>query len=279
MRRKSIGEILRETRLDTGIGLREMQKRTNIQVKYLQALEYNDFDAIPDERYIRSFLERYANELDLDSSILLEAFDHGALVAYEEEFEGEDEKSRRSSRKGRSYRTFSSFLPLIYLILLALVIILFITFVIYTRTRQNWTSPSVSGSSYSVVKETSTSLSTTESSSSQSSTSPSSESVSMVTQMDGTQMTVTVSGSKGSLPVSISGKNTTSWISLSGTELSDGVVISSENPQVTTTLPETIQSATLVIGVTEGVTVNIAGQPLDISRFPNDQPATILIQK
>ncbi len=48
MRQKSIGEVLRSARESRSWNLIDVQRMTKIQAKYLQALEYNDFEYIPD---------------------------------------------------------------------------------------------------------------------------------------------------------------------------------------------------------------------------------------
>ena len=90
MRQKSIGEVLRSARESRSWNLIDVQRMTKIQAKYLQALEYNDFEYIPDSNYIESFLVTYADALELDSAVLLDAYKKNSLVIYYEEGEEEE---------------------------------------------------------------------------------------------------------------------------------------------------------------------------------------------
>lgn len=87
---KSIGEVLRSARESRSWNLIDVQRMTKIQAKYLQALEYNDFEYIPDSNYIESFLVTYADALELDSAVLLDAYKKNSLVIYYEEGEEEE---------------------------------------------------------------------------------------------------------------------------------------------------------------------------------------------
>lgn len=267
MRQKSIGEVLRAARESHGWSLTEIQRMTNIQVKYVQALEYNDFDSIPDQTYTRSFLQRYAEVLDLDASILLDAYDTNSLVVYYEAGEemDSDVELRRNVKKKKPK---TSYLPLVYLLLAATFIFIFVTYIVASRIQNQATTPS--STSYSVVSETSTSLSSssTEETPASSSTVPSSSQSSspkLTATGSGSNLAVTVSGVQSPIEVRLSVTTATSWISLTDTDIASGVVLSPENTSVTATIPEGVTTATLTLGVVQGVTVTIAGQNLDTS--------------
>lgn len=57
-------------RIDTG----EVELRTKIRAKYLRAMENEEWDLLPGEVYVRSFLRTYADFLGLDSRALLDEF-------------------------------------------------------------------------------------------------------------------------------------------------------------------------------------------------------------
>lgn len=57
-------------RIDTG----EVEQRTKIRAKYLRAMENEEWDLLPGEVYVRSFLRTYADFLGLDSRALLDEF-------------------------------------------------------------------------------------------------------------------------------------------------------------------------------------------------------------
>lgn len=278
MRQKSIGEVLRVTRENQGLEFAELQRLTKIQVKYLQALEYNDFDYIPDKEYARSFLKRYADVLELDSEVLLDAFDHNTLVAYYEAGEEDDSIGQLSRKsKGKTHKKRKNYLPLIYLLLIATAILVFVTYVVYTRVQHQ--IDQTTASSYSVVNSSSTESSTTSSTTSSSSTSSSSTttpSSQLSVTGGGDTLEATLSGQTEATEITLSVTDVTSWISVSETDLAGGVVLSAESPSVTTTIPQGTTSVTITLGVVQGVTVTVAGQNLDTSALTS-QTGTITL--
>lgn len=70
-----IGATLRQAREEQGFSLKDMHKKTNIQVDYLQALEAEKFDQLPSPFYTRGFLRAYAKSLKLDAAYLLELYE------------------------------------------------------------------------------------------------------------------------------------------------------------------------------------------------------------
>lgn len=279
MKQKSIGEVLRSARESRSWNLIDVQRMTKIQAKYLQALEYNDFEYIPDSNYIESFLVTYADALELDSAVLLDAYKKNSLVIYYEEGEEEELSTELKRRyKLRKKNKKDSFLPLFYLLLAAGLMIIFVTFVIHSRMKQislfsnQSTSYSVTRqvtNSSSSIASTSTSGNVIEesSSNSSSSTSSSTTSASEMIQLTGSGESISATVSKFTYPIDITvtADNTTSWISLSDTTLSGGVTLTPDNPSATTKIEEGVSSATLVLGVVKGVTITIGGQKLDTS--------------
>lgn len=66
-----IGSSLREARRRRGVGLADASAATMIRVRYLEALEHERVDALPEGPYQRSFLREYAEYLGLDGDILV----------------------------------------------------------------------------------------------------------------------------------------------------------------------------------------------------------------
>jgi len=69
----SLGEHLRNCRETSGLSLAEVAKATGISVKYLSAIEGNNFNELPGEVYAKNFLRVYTKYLDLncDESLAL----------------------------------------------------------------------------------------------------------------------------------------------------------------------------------------------------------------
>ncbi|HFR3843016.1 TPA: cytoskeleton protein RodZ [Streptococcus suis] len=275
MRQKSIGEVLRTAREGRSWTFVDLQRITKIQAKYLQALEYNDFDFIANSDDVQSILKAYAEALELDADVLLDAYETNSLVKYYED--GEEEL--RSSELKRSYkvrkRKKNSYLPLIYLLLATGLIIIFVTYIVHSRL-QNRASITPTTTSYSIVEQSvSEASSGTETSSTEQAQSNSTSSSSSVTE------NVTISGSGSNIvatlktvtypvEVTVTAKNTTSWISLSDTLLEGGVTLTPDNPTVTTTVEDGVTSTTLILGVVKGVEVTVGGQKLNLSALTAD---------
>jgi helix-turn-helix protein/uncharacterized protein DUF4115 len=69
-----IGPTLREARIRHKIDLTEIEERTKIRVRYLRALENEEWDLLPGPTYTRSFIRTYALSLGLDGERLADDF-------------------------------------------------------------------------------------------------------------------------------------------------------------------------------------------------------------
>ena len=69
-----IGARLREARMRAKIDINEVEVRTNIRAKYLRAIENEEWDLLPGEVYVKSFLRTYGSYLGLDTRQLLDDF-------------------------------------------------------------------------------------------------------------------------------------------------------------------------------------------------------------
>ncbi|HEM3438681.1 helix-turn-helix domain-containing protein [Streptococcus suis] len=281
MRQKSIGEVLRTAREGRGWTFVDLQRITKIQAKYLQALEYNDFDFIANSDDVHSILRAYAEALELDADVLLDAYETNSLVKYYED--GEEEL--RSSELKRSYkvrkRKKNSYLPLIYLLLATGLIIIFVTYIVHSRL-QNRAPITPTTTSYSIVEQSvseassGTETSSTEQAQSNSTSSSSSATENVTISGSGSNIVATLKTVTYPVEVTVTAKNTTSWISLSDTLLEGGVTLTPDNPTVTTTIEEGVTSTTLVLGVVKGVEVSVGGQKLDISALTADTGSVTL---
>ena len=64
---ESLGNKLKTAREERGLSLDFVSNETNISVRYLQALEREDFSPFPGETYARGFLKGYGEFLDLNT--------------------------------------------------------------------------------------------------------------------------------------------------------------------------------------------------------------------
>ena len=69
-----IGETLRDARSRRKLGLSEVEAAIKIRVRYLQAIENEEWDALPGGAYTRGFIRTYAAYLGLDGERLAEDY-------------------------------------------------------------------------------------------------------------------------------------------------------------------------------------------------------------
>ncbi len=72
---KELGDLLRRSREELGLSLEDVQTITCIQRRYLEALEREQFEELPDPVVGRGFLRSYASVLKLDPEVLVGMFD------------------------------------------------------------------------------------------------------------------------------------------------------------------------------------------------------------
>ncbi|ETE00703.1 helix-turn-helix domain-containing protein [Streptococcus pneumoniae] len=259
MRKKTIGEVLRLARINQGLSLDELQKKTEIQLDMLEAMEADDFDQLPSPFYTRSFLKKYAWAVELDDQIVLDAYDSGSMITYEEVDVDEDELTgRRRSSKKKKKKT--SFLPLFYFILFALSILIFVTYYVWNYIQTQPEEPSLSN--YSVVQSTSSTSSVPHSSSSSSSSIESAISVSG----EGNHVEIAYKTSKETVKLQLAVSDVTSWVSVSESELEGGVTLSPKKKSAEATVA-TKGPVTITLGVVKGVDLTVDNQTVDLSKL------------
>ncbi|MGA2012346.1 MAG: helix-turn-helix domain-containing protein [Solirubrobacteraceae bacterium] len=69
-----IGARLREARMRAKIDINEVELRTKIRAKYLRAIENEEWDLLPGDIYVKSFLRTYGDYLGLDTRQLLDDY-------------------------------------------------------------------------------------------------------------------------------------------------------------------------------------------------------------
>jgi hypothetical protein len=66
-----IGDTLSEARTRRDVDLEEIHAATGVRPRYLRAIEQEDWDALPEEFYARSFIRKYAQYLEVDPDPLV----------------------------------------------------------------------------------------------------------------------------------------------------------------------------------------------------------------
>jgi len=89
----SFGEELRRERELRGVPLREIAEATKVNLRFLQALERNEFDTIPGGLFIRGFIRAYATHIGADPEKLVNAY----LFQVSQDHERADRDASRAS--------------------------------------------------------------------------------------------------------------------------------------------------------------------------------------
>ena len=71
---KTVGEMLKQARAERGISLAAVAAQTKIQVKYLLAVEENEFDKLPAAAFVKGFVRNYARVVGKNPETLLAIF-------------------------------------------------------------------------------------------------------------------------------------------------------------------------------------------------------------
>ena len=71
---ESLGEKLRDARNEKGYSFDQVSRETNISIRFLEALENENFSVFPGEPYIIGFLKNYGSYLELDVQKLVSLY-------------------------------------------------------------------------------------------------------------------------------------------------------------------------------------------------------------
>jgi cytoskeleton protein RodZ len=69
-----IGDTLSEARTRRAVDLEEVHAATGIRPRYLEAIEQEDWDALPEEFYARAFIRKYARYVGVDPEPLVDEY-------------------------------------------------------------------------------------------------------------------------------------------------------------------------------------------------------------
>ena len=119
-----IGNSLREARYRQQLELSEIEQATKIRARYLQALEEEQFDALPAQAYVKGFLRNYAEYLGLDGQLYVDEYNSRYGVGEEEP--REPVVARRTSRVHTRHRRSERRWVLVALIGIGIAFALFI---------------------------------------------------------------------------------------------------------------------------------------------------------
>jgi hypothetical protein len=137
-----IGNSLREARLRRRVEFAQAEQATKIRVKYLRALEDEQFELLPSETYVKGFLRTYADYLGLDGQLYVDEFNSRFVAGQESEL-----RVRRSNA-GSESRNRRLETVVVALVLVAILVVTFFVIGAWTSSgkRAGGTPPVVSRS-------------------------------------------------------------------------------------------------------------------------------------
>ena len=99
----ALGTFLRSQREEKGVSLRDATESTKISVRMLEAIENDDYDALPAEAFSRGFYSMYADFLGLDAEEI--------LARYQESRGGQANSTgvlgKPPTKKGRAFNNYA----------------------------------------------------------------------------------------------------------------------------------------------------------------------------
>lgn len=113
----SLGEQLRRARLERGVNLREVAEQTRITMRHLEAIEADDYKALPGGIFNKSFIKSYARYVGFPEARALELYER---TAHERGFQNEEPAT--SPQRSRVYMGETSRSPLMTYGLSALIV-------------------------------------------------------------------------------------------------------------------------------------------------------------
>ena len=112
----SFGEQLRLAREARGISLRHISDQTRISIRYLEAIEADDYKRLPGGIFNRSFIKSYAKQIGFDEKEAIEGYLRTARE------QGEPDEVATTPYRSHVYTDGGSRSPLVTLLLTVLIL-------------------------------------------------------------------------------------------------------------------------------------------------------------
>nr|WP_260697829.1 helix-turn-helix domain-containing protein [Enterococcus mundtii] len=279
---ETIGEKLRQARLNKKISLDELQQMTKIQKRYLESIDQNEFDQLPGKFYVRAFIRQYAEAVGEDGDYLVDVFDGKKSFAYETIKKRPEPETVSGSRKAmhEEEKNLTKFWTSLPVILLGLVAVAIITVVAYMSWQDRQSEPIIGGTASTVSvdgsiteEEPETSESTVESTVESTTKSTEEEKKMTITpgQDTGSALSIEVKDAKKPITLEFTASERV-WI---GVQLNNTFDYHYQetlvaNDTKTTELPENTTNAMITLGAASNATVKLNGEELPINAGPNN---------
>lgn len=278
----TLGEKLKQAREAKNISLIELQEKTKIQLRYLEAIENNDFASLPGDYNTKSFLRAYAKEVDLDPEQVIREY-QGAPIE-EDLTQYQNAKGSRAAQYKKDDKK-SAWMKVVPTLILTLVFVLIVGSVAYAFIREHnrYAANSDVKEEYSVdnqVKESVSSSSKKEET--KSSTSSSEKKKKKEPKMSikkdsssGQTVTMTAKDIKDTAKVVLTGKNGRCWVSATadGQSLFQGVVEMGQSQ--TLEIPHSAKQVSIRLGNAPMVSAKLNDETLDFNN--GSQQITLVV--
>ncbi|MGT2667444.1 helix-turn-helix domain-containing protein [Streptococcus rifensis] len=277
MAEKTIGQVFRAAREDLNLSVSDAYHALKTHRRYIRALEDDAFDLIPGQGQARKLVARYAEFLEIDVTVLLNAYDTGSpLMVYE--VGPKDSRYKRSFQKQRKRRSKRSIMPFVTLLFLSLMVLCSAVYMIWDfQSTQNHTDKSHSfqisqNTSSERLNEMSTSSSTEETMEA-----PEQPALDIMVSPANSPSVIEVNQAPDQLELTLSIKDSESWVAVSGTSLAGGTTLSADQESVTVSINKIeTPSVQVSLGVVEGLSLAINGQTVDLAGL-SQQPAILTL--
>lgn len=288
----NIGKVLRQARIDQGMTIDDLQKKTRIQKRYLIAIENGDFDQLPGQFYVRAFIKQYGENVGVDTDSYFkttketEVFGGQSKQPVEDAPSGSQSEPEPEPASASPYLSrrqpesrWHSLIPQV-LVIAAVVLVVFVVWFFYQRANprtpqvtekgqvSSVKSTQMQSSDKSKTKTSSKVQSSSSSKSSQSSKTSSqkpTQSVALKTQ-SGSNYTYAVNGLKTTgNKLTLSATNGDSWdkVVVDGSTLYSGILTAGQSTAVN--LPDNARSITITFGATANSKLVINEETVDFS--------------
>ena len=121
----SVGQELKKERELRGVSLKEIADTTKINIRYLRALEEDNFDMIPGNFFIKSIIKAYAGYIGLDEDVVLDHFHH-TIQTKKEEIEEQPREKIPPTEVPRKFKLFLRIAGYSIIFITAFIIIYFL---------------------------------------------------------------------------------------------------------------------------------------------------------
>lgn len=264
-----IGDKLRSAREAKGLSIEDIEKATKIQIRYLTAIEDDDFDKLPGDFYVRAFIRQYAQVVGLDGKKLLSEYQEDVPESKPDEYveDSIDNKSEEVKKTTDNKKNlWKNYLPKIA-IGLGIIIVVLIGYVLYARLssggqRNNTASNNVKVSTQTSSSSSSKKLATT--------TNPV-----KVSRLSDNEFRITGLKSNRNLVISAGDQNVTSTVSINGIPKWSHTLTS--NQKHTITLPKDASRVVVTFSNDKDTSMKIAGKKIPYTVRNSYATLTLLI--